>query len=52
MSVDISEIVNKIAKLPKGALLRTVDTTQPSSKKEFDEAFYVKLGPTPAFPRG
>ena len=50
--MEIPEIIDKIDELPKGALLRSIDTTQKSSKKEFDQNFYVKLGPTPAFPRG
>ncbi len=37
-------------KQPKGAPLTS--PTETSSKKAFDEAFYVKLGPNPAFPKG
>ncbi len=50
--MDIPDIIDEMDRLPKGALLRRAASTEPSSKKAFEEAFYVKLGPMPAFPRG
>lgn len=51
MPMEIAEIIEKIAELPKGALLREALTPK-SSKQRFDEAFYIKLGPLPAFGDG
>lgn len=52
MPMEIAEIIEKIAELPKGALLREALVTPKSSKQRFDEAFYIKLGPLPAFGDG
>jgi len=49
--MDIPEIVDEEKPRPKPAR-RGPASTEPSSKKAIEEAFYVKLGPTPAFPRG
>jgi len=49
--MDIPEIVDEEKPRSKSGPRKAMPTEK-SSDKAFAEAFYVKLGPTPAFPRG
>jgi len=49
--MDIPEIATRRSRAPSPQGGGPA-STEPSSKKAIEEAFYAKLGPTPAFPRG